>query len=166
MLVTYLDKFSVSCRSICVYGQLMLKMRQNEANLLMWKYIFMVSKTLHFVVKKGLEATLVFLCVQTNPKRFSLSQWYRPPRVSDIPIPKTLPIWASAVTLTLTQLAISNMRRDAHFTRVLAMRMPKTRGCPYHCNIATPETIRGMSTSFRSNDFWDRPGRQALLVIG
>ena len=123
-------------------------MRQNEANLLMWKYIFMVSKTLHFVVKKGLEATLVFLCVQTNPKRFSLSQWYRLSRVSGIPIPKTLPIWASPVTLTLTQLAISNMRRDAHFTRVLAMRMPKTRGCPYHCNIATPETIRGMSTSF------------------
>ena len=142
MLVTYLDKLSVSCIPslyICVYGQLrnclenqsmawlkvcldenwrtlMLKMRQNEANLLMWKYIFLVSKTLPFVVKKGLEATLVFLCEQANPKRFSLSQWYRHPRVLGIPIPKTLAIWASSETLTLTQIAIGNMRR----------------GCPYH----------------------------------
>ena len=91
-------------------------MRENEANLLMWKYIFLVSNTLHFVEKKELEATLVFLCAQTKPKRFWLSQWYGHPRVLGIPIPKTLVMWASPVTLTLTQLAISNMRR----------------GCPYH----------------------------------
>ena len=30
----------------------------------------------------------------------------------------------------------------------------------------TPETIRGMSTSFRRNDFWDRLGGQAFLTIG
>ena len=29
----------------------------------------------------------------------------------------------------------------------------------------TPETIRGMGTSFRCNDLWDRSGGQALLLI-
>ena len=140
---------------------LMFKMRQNEANLLMWKYIFLVSKTLHFVVKKGLEATLVVLREQANSKRFSLSQWYRHPRVLGISIPKTLAIWASSVTLTLTQIAIGNMRRGCPYHQGF-----EAWGCPHHCNIATPENIRGMGTSFRSNYFWDRLGGQALLVIG
>ena len=30
----------------------------------------------------------------------------------------------------------------------------------------TADTIRGMGTSFRRNDFWDRLGGQAVLVIG
>ena len=30
----------------------------------------------------------------------------------------------------------------------------------------TPETIREMAASFRRNDFWDRLGGQAVLVIG
>ena len=30
----------------------------------------------------------------------------------------------------------------------------------------TPETRRGMGTSFRRNVFWDRLGGQALLMIG
>ena len=30
----------------------------------------------------------------------------------------------------------------------------------------TPETRRKMGTSFRRSDFWDRLGRQALLMIG
>ena len=29
-----------------------------------------------------------------------------------------------------------------------------------------PENIRGMGTSFRRNDFWDRLGGQASLMIG
>ena len=29
-----------------------------------------------------------------------------------------------------------------------------------------PETLRGMGTSFLRNDFWDRLGRQALVMIG
>lgn len=29
-----------------------------------------------------------------------------------------------------------------------------------------PENIRGMGTSSRHNDLWDRFGRQALLMIG
>ena len=28
------------------------------------------------------------------------------------------------------------------------------------------ETIRGMGTSFRHNDFWDHLGGQALVMIG
>ena len=30
----------------------------------------------------------------------------------------------------------------------------------------TPETIREMGTGFRRNDFWNRLGGQAVLVIG
>ena len=32
--------------------------------------------------------------------------------------------------------------------------------------ISTPETIRGMSTSFWRNGFWDRLSGQALVMIG
>ena len=32
--------------------------------------------------------------------------------------------------------------------------------------VSTTETIRGMGTRFRRNDFWDRSGGQALVVIG
>ena len=31
---------------------------------------------------------------------------------------------------------------------------------------ATPETLRGMGTSFLREDFWDRVGGQALVMIG
>ena len=48
-----------------------------------------------------------------------------------IPIPKTLVIWASPVTLTLI---LIQKEGDAYITMVLGMGMPKTRGCPYHCN--------------------------------
>ena len=44
----------------------------------------------------------------------------------DIPIPKTLVIWASA--LTLTQIAKVIWEGDAHIAKVLGMGMPKTRG--------------------------------------
>lgn len=30
----------------------------------------------------------------------------------------------------------------------------------------TPETTRGMGTSFKCNDFWDCLGAQVLLMIG
>ena len=48
------------------------------------------------------------------------------PRVLGIPIPKTLMIWASPLTLTLTQNAKVILEGDAHITRVLGMGMPKT----------------------------------------
>ena len=32
--------------------------------------------------------------------------------------------------------------------------------------LSIPETIRGMSTSFRRKDFWDHLNGQSLLVIG
>ena len=45
-------------------------------------------------------------------------------------------IWASLVTLslTLTQIAKVIWEGDVHITRVLGIGMPKTRGCPYHCD--------------------------------
>ena len=67
-----------------------------------------------------------------------MSKWYGHPRVLGIPIPKTLVIWAFPVTLilTLTQTQIAKViwEGDVHITRVLGMGMPKTRGCPYHCD--------------------------------
>ena len=33
-------------------------------------------------------------------------------------------------------------------------------------NYSLPETFKGMGTSFRRNDFWDRLGGQALLMFG
>ena len=65
----------------------------------------------------------------------SLSQWYGHLRVLGIPISKTLVIWASPVTLTITQIAKVIWEGDAHITRVLDMGMPETREYPYHCNI-------------------------------
>ena len=50
-----------------------------------------------------------------------------------VPILKSLGIWVSPVTLTLTQIAKVIWEGDAHITRVLGMGMPKTGGCPYHC---------------------------------
>ena len=41
------------------------------------------------------------------------------------------------LTLTLTQIAKVILEGDAHITRALGMGMPKTRGCPYHCNIGS-----------------------------
>ena len=60
-----------------------------------------------------------------------------------IPIPKTLVIWTSPVTLTI--IAKIRWDGDAHITRVLGMKIPKTRGCPYHCNSAqrSPNSPRG-----------------------
>ena len=55
------------------------------------------------------------------------------------PLPKTLVIWGSTVTLTLTLTQIAKVIRegDAHITRVLGRGRPKRRrGCPYHCNSA------------------------------
>ena len=67
-----------------------------------------------------------------------VSQWYGHPRVLGIPILKPLVICASSVTvaLTLTKIAKVIWKGDAHTTRIngLGIRMPKTRGCPYHCN--------------------------------
>ena len=67
-----------------------------------------------------------------------MSKWYGHPRVLGIPIPKTLVIWAFPVTLilTLTQTQIAKViwEGDVHITRVLGMGIPKTRGCPYHCD--------------------------------
>ena len=39
-----------------------------------------------------------------------------------------------AIPVTLTQMAKVIWEGDAHITRVLGMGMPKTQGCPYHCN--------------------------------
>ena len=41
-------------------------------------------------------------------------------------------IWASPSHIT-SAIGI-RVTGDAHITRVLGMGMPKTRGCPYHCD--------------------------------
>ena len=45
-------------------------------------------------------------------------------------------IWASPSYITLAIWVRVRVRvtEDAHITRVLGMRMPKTRGCPYLCD--------------------------------
>ena len=63
-----------------------------------------------------------------------MSHWYGNTCVLGIQIPKTLVIWASPVTLTLTQIAKVIWEGDADITRVLGMGMPKTRRCPYRCD--------------------------------
>ena len=47
-----------------------------------------------------------------------------------------LVIWASPSHITLATLVRARARitGDAHITRVLGMGMPKTQGCPYHCD--------------------------------
>ena len=45
----------------------------------------------------------------------------------------------------------------------LGLRLPSPRLAYRDYNT---ETIRGKGTSFRRNDFWDRLGGQALLMIG
>ena len=55
---------------------------------------------------------------------FPWSQWYGHPRVLGISIPKTLVIWVSPVTLTLTQIAKVIWEGDAHITRVLGIGIP------------------------------------------
>ena len=50
-----------------------------------------------------------------------LPQKYGHPRVLGVPIPKTLAIWASPVTQTLTQIAIVIWEGDAHIPRVFEM---------------------------------------------
>ena len=89
------------------------------------------------------------LCSKKSCREPSALNLWNPGRChSDvgIPIPKTLVIWASPVTLTI--IAKIRWGGDAHITRLLAMWMPKTRGCPYHCNSAqrSPNSPRGYAT--------------------
>ena len=60
----------------------------------------------------------------------AVSQWYGHLRVSGIPIPKTLVIWASPVTLILTQIAKVIWEGYAPITRGLGMGMPESRLSP------------------------------------
>ena len=63
----------------------------------------------------------------------SVLQWHGHPRVLGFSIPKTLVIGASPSHITLAIWV--RVTGDAHITRCLGMGMPKTRGCPYHCDI-------------------------------
>ena len=66
-----------------------------------------------------------------------MSQWYGYPRVLGIPIPQTLVIWASPSHITLAIWVWVRVTGDTHITRFRGMGMPKTRGCPYHCDTGT-----------------------------
>ena len=65
------------------------------------------------------------------------------PAVWASPFPKPLVIWTSPVTLTLSQIAKLMKEGDAHISRVLRMEIPKTRGCPYHCNTGSAKVFPG-----------------------
>ena len=86
------------------------------------------------------QVTIPEVFTKVNSTQFSyfskipMSQGYGHPQVLVIPIPKILVIWASPVTLTLTQIGKVIWEGDIHITRVLGIGMPKTRGCPYHCD--------------------------------
>ena len=71
------------------------------------------------------------------------------PAVWASPFPKPLVIWTSPVTLTLSQIAKLIKEGDAHISRVLRMEIPKTRGCPYHCNT-------GSGKVFPSSGIWTK----------
>ena len=43
-------------------------------------------------------------------------------------------IWASPSNITFAIWVRVRVTGDVHITRVLGMGMPKTRGCPYHCD--------------------------------
>ena len=66
--------------------------------------------------------------------------------VMGIPIPKPLVKWTfpSLITLAIWVRVRVKVTGDAHITGVLRMGMPKTRGCPYHCDTATSEMRTGM----------------------
>ena len=101
------------------------------------------SKALSFSIGQSFSLSQVSvpgIFAKVNSTLFSyiskvpMSHWYGNTRVLGLPIPKTLVIWASPVTLNLTQIAKVIWEGDADITRVLGMGMPKTRGCPYHCD--------------------------------
>ena len=71
------------------------------------------------------------------------------PAVWASPFPKPLVIWTSPVTLTLSQIAKLIKEGDAHISRALRMEIPKTRGCPYHCNT-------GSGKVFPSSGIWTK----------
>ena len=62
-----------------------------------------------------------------------------------IPIPKTLVIRTFPSHITLAIWVRVRVAGDVHITRVLGMGMPKTRGCPYQCDIGTLEKETGSS---------------------
>ena len=77
------------------------------------------------------EARTSVLKLKQSVKSCPLLQWYGHQRVLGIPIPKTLVIWESPVTLALI---LTQKEGHAYITRVLGMGMPKTRGYPHHCH--------------------------------
>ena len=112
----------------------------------------------HKLPKANVHSDIIWKGTAGNSELvIALPQWYGYPRVLSIPILKTLVIWISSVTLTLTltQIAKVVQEGDAHITRVLGMGLPKTRGCPYHWNSATLETRRNLGRVNFRKDFWD-----------
>ena len=80
-------------------------------------------ETLKVRVSLGNKAAATVIC--TSP-RFGHPHY----------IPKTLVILAYPSFITLAICVRVRVTGDIHITRVLGMGMPKTRGCPYHCDTA------------------------------
>ena len=99
------------------------------------------SSSSHFLFYfKPLTLSFPFFCLSPNPYfpvPFPFSPSSHCHSDMGIPLPKTLVIWASPVTLILIHIAKVIWEGDAHITRVLRMGMPKTQGCSYHCNTAS-----------------------------
>ena len=73
-------------------------------------------------------------------------------------------IWASLSNITFTIWVRVRVTGDAHIPRVLGMGMPKTRGCPYHCDgelaqYGKENVVRSrisISNSMISSDIWHK----------
>ena len=62
-------------------------------------------------------------------------------------IPQTLVIWVcpSHITLAIWVKVRIRVVGDAYITRVLGMGIPKTGGCPYHCDRGIHSSIHSVS---------------------
>ena len=94
--------------------------------------------------------------------KVTVLQWYGHPHFLGIPIPETLVIWTSPVTLTLslTQTAKVIWEGNTHIPRVLGLGIPKTLGCPYHCNTGN---FSGRNQIFKSKSKNPNPIQYSLF---
>ena len=71
-----------------------------------------------------------------------------------IPIPKTLVIWAPPSHITLAiwvRVRVKVKGMPISLARVFGMGMPKTQGCPYHCDSGTHFGSSSLSVSKMTN---------------
>ena len=72
-----------------------------------------------------------------------MSLWYGRPCGLGIPIPKTPSDMDIPCNPDFKPNCFLIKEGDAHISRVLRMEIPKTRGCPYHCNTGSAKVFPG-----------------------